>query len=256
MNKELETIIKEIDSRYEERLASKYIAQIIEEISKGGTYKDVYKFVRGLGLGEIFTSVLNENNFIINNDEYVETAREFITILEKYANKINDLTELVQLGINKSMGVRIKPQNVTPSQNWISAAVDSIINGNNYYFDDEEKLIANWIDLNADITDFGTELTDKIIQKNAEIHAKSGFGWLLIRRYDDVGIHDYSRYSQKRKKIHPAEVCKFCKGLEGVYNYLSIDSYSDLWKRHKGCTCSIDIVGGSTERVQNYIKRK
>lgn len=249
---DIEELVYKILERYEEEKASKKIAAILQEIAKGGSYREIYNFVRTIGLGDIFTEVINKHDFAMNIEEYDKIAKGFMTVIRKYAEDINDLAELAQKGINEALGIGIKPQRVKLDDKAYDEIIDALFRGN--VTPDELYKIEG---INEKLLKFASELTDKIIKANAEIQKKSGFDIVLIRRYDDVGIHDYSKYADAshRKTIRGAKVCQFCKEREGAFPYFEIDSYSPIWQRHKGCSCSIDFVNkGMTERVKNYVK--
>lgn len=249
---DIEELVYKILERYEEKKASKQIAAILQEIAKGGSYREIYNFARSIGLGDIFKEVIEKQNFVINMDEYDEIAKGFMSVIRKYAEDINDLAELAQKGINEALGIRIKPQRVKLNPKAYDEILDILFRG-----DVKPEELYKIEGLNETLLKFASELTDEIIRANAEIQTKSGFNIVLVRRYDDVGIHDYSKYADasKRKTIRGAKVCSFCKEREGAFPYFEIDRYSPIWQRHKGCSCSIDYINnGITKRVNNYIK--
>lgn len=249
----IQQLIHDIYAQYDEAKSSKIVGEILQKIAHGGNYRNIYEFCRTVGLGDIFKNVIDVHQYVLNMEDYNDLANEFMKVVIKYANDINDIAEIVQKSINDTLGIRIKPQRAQFQKEKLDSVVKTIMDGIPTSEDDTIKLDG----LNSLMSQFGVELTDDIINNNAEIQAKSGFDIVLIRKYDDVGIHNYANYSDKRKATHGAEVCKFCADLEGIYNYADIDSSSKVWRRHKGCSCSIDYVNnGITKRVKNYVKRR
>ena len=244
MNDKLEQIIEEIYKRYDSRLASEKVLRILNRIRQGGTYRDIYEFIRALGVGDILVEFINASDWVNNRDNYTAVAEAFLQTAKRYSSDIVDLTEIVQQTMYDNIGVGIKPAKVATDTKKLKNIISLALAEDG----DPTKLI-------LDLADFGTELTDKIIQANAEIQAESGFKIVIIRRYDDVGIHNYANYSDKRKATHGAEVCQFCKEREGTYEYEETKKNKFVYQRHPKCTCSIDYVNkGFSNRVSNYVR--
>lgn len=249
----IEELIQIIYEKYDKKVASENIGKILQRISRGGSYHDIYEYIREIGLGQIFKDVIDSHEFVMNMEQYNQVAKEFMQVVNKYCNDITDLSELVQKSLNESMGIGLKPKTVKPDQKEVSKVVDTLIKG----LPIESDTIASIGDFDSDLMKFTSELIDSTIIANAEIQSKSGFNIVVVRRYDDVGIHDYSKYSDsgKRKTIRGAKECPFCKEREGVYEYEATKKDKRVWQRHPGCSCSIDYVNkGMTDRVQNYIR--
>ena len=75
---------------------------------------------------------------------------------------------------------------------------------------------------------------DDSIRKNAEFHHKVGLSPKIVRRV--VG--------------HP---CKWCKSLEGSYNYPEVPK--DVYRRHGKCRCTVDYHPGNGKKQNVHTKK-
>lgn len=242
MMNDIEKLCFSIAKSYDEQKAAPLIANLINKIRQGGTYRDLYEFCRMLGIGDKLRNLLTIDDWNISREDYIKIAQNLYDVMKKYNQDINDLAETVQKSLNEQMGISLKPQKIKANDSFINKIIDNAIGENGKI----DSLVTS-------IQDFGIEITDKIIKANAILQAESGFDVVVIRRYDDIGIHNYANYSDKRKKSHMAETCMFCKEREGTWTYEQTKKDSRVYQRHPGCSCSIDFVNkGFSKRVQNY----
>lgn len=243
MNDELQKIVQEIYNRYDEQKATKAVSQILARIRQGGRYKDIYEYIRALGFGDVLKRYIEVDNLLDNRGDFEELATAFIEVAKYYSQDINDLAEIVQKSINDSLGINLKPQRVKVDVKALQNSILDILQSENYDL------------LHNEFITFGVNLTDAIIQANATLQAESGFNIVIVRRYDDIGLHNYDNYAdrEKRHKSHKIDPCEFCKEREGIWEYEQTKTDKSVYQRHKGCSCSIDYVNkGFSERVQNY----
>jgi len=87
------------------------------------------------------------------------------------------------------------------------------------------------------IANFSAGVVDDSIYENAGILARAGVKTILIRTAE-------------------ANCCDWCEEVAGTYDYFEVkDKGNDVWRRHLGCKCEIDIDNGETiGRVNNYKK--
>lgn len=87
------------------------------------------------------------------------------------------------------------------------------------------------------IQNFSAGVVDDSIYENAGVLARAGIKTILIRTAE-------------------ANCCDWCDEVAGVYDYFEVkDKGNDVWRRHLGCKCEIDIDNGETiGRVDNYKK--
>lgn len=237
----IETLCFNIAHSYEEQKAAPIIANLINKIRQGGTYRDLYEFCRLLGIGDKLKTLLSAEDWNAYRDDYKQIAESLYDVMRAYSQDINDMAEIVQKSLNDSMGIGLKPKKANADFRAIEENILKILEDENFDL------------LHNEFITFGVKLTDMIIDANARLQAESGFNIVIVRRYDDVGIHNYANYSDKRTKSHGAEVCKFCKEREGTWNYEQTKKDKRVYQRHPGCSCSIDYVNnGFSTRIQNY----
>lgn len=232
-------LARAIARQYEKEKASETVANLILKIANGGSYHDVYEYARRMNVGSIFKSAINQHEYAYNIESYGNLAKEFVTIANNYGKEISDMTEIVQKSLYDTLGIRFKPVKVTPNKKVLENIINNALgeSGKIDYLDNE-------------ILKFSTDLIDETIQRNAEVQAKSGFNVVLIRTYDDRGIHGkHGKYGDKYLKD-----CKWCMDRAGIYNYSdTLAGNKEVFRRHAGCSCSIDLVNkGISERVYNY----
>ena len=87
------------------------------------------------------------------------------------------------------------------------------------------------------IQNFSAGVVDDSIYENAGVLARAGVKTILIRTAE-------------------ANCCDWCEEVAGTYDYFEVkDKGNDVWRRHLGCKCEIDIDNGETiGRVNNYKK--
>lgn len=87
------------------------------------------------------------------------------------------------------------------------------------------------------VANFSAGVVDDSIYENAGVLARAGIKTILIRTAE-------------------ANCCDWCDEVAGVYDYFEVkDKGNDVWRRHLGCKCEIDIDNGETiGRVDNYKK--
>lgn len=245
----IDELILAISKSYSELKSAEKIVNIINKIRKGGSYKDIYEYAQSIGLGDKLKEIITVQDWLDDRERLKEVSQALYDTMKEYSKDINDFAEVVQKAINDKEGINIAPQRVNVRNEAITNIIEGAI-GENGSIDT----------LEGNILKFSATLTDEIIRKNAEIQSKSGFDIVVIRRYDEKGLHNYANYADKehRHKSHPIDVCLFCTDSKrlGEFDYEKVKHTGHpVWQRHKGCTCSIDFVNkGMTERVHNYVK--
>lgn len=234
---DIRAIVAEIYRRYDEKKASKNVVEILNKLRTGKNYREIYNYIRELGFGDILKEYIDTQIYLESREDYKVIADAFIESCRKYSEDINDLSEIVQKSINDSLGIRIKPQRIGFNKAGVAALI------NDYIEKPEGESLVN------SLITYGAELTDSIIKANADIQSQSGFKIVVIRAYDDRGVGGkHGKYGDKYLKS-----CTWCLSRQGAYNYDDLDKNSEVWQRHKGCSCSIDYVNqGFSTRVQNY----
>lgn len=88
------------------------------------------------------------------------------------------------------------------------------------------------------IINFGQNIVDDAIEKNASFDADLGFQPQIIRTYE--GPH---RQHTNHKDGGEVVDCEWCLDLAGTYDYSEVKaSGTDIYKRHDGCRCTLTYI--------------
>ena len=117
----------------------------------------------------------------------------------------------VQKNLNSEAKIGLTAQVPELNQDRIDGLVNRLASEES--FDD-----VKWL-LDDPIVNFSQSIVDDSIRKNVEFHHKLGLSPKIVRRV--VG--------------HP---CKWCKSLEGSYNYPEVPK--NIYRRHGNCRCTVD----------------
>ena len=74
---------------------------------------------------------------------------------------------------------------------------------------------------------------DESLRKNAEFQSESGLETIVIRTYDDVGLHG------------KGETCEWCESRAGTWTYEEALA-NGVFERHPGCGCEIEYQSRRT----------
>lgn len=80
-------------------------------------------------------------------------------------------------------------------------------------------------------------VVDDSVRVNADAREKMGLKIRIVRRYDDVGLRDGTKY---------AEPCKWCLAREGEWDNYEDAVAAGAFERHPGCGCYIGYEVGKT----------
>ena len=81
---------------------------------------------------------------------------------------------------------------------------------------------------------------DRTISMNAEAQNEMGLTCRIVRRYDDVGLHDGK------------DPCQWCLAREGEWNTYQDAMDAGAFERHDGCGCVITYEVGRTRTWSNW----
>lgn len=99
---------------------------------------------------------------------------------------------------------------------------------------DTEERLAGIID--TDVKVAPRKFYDDFQKSNAELREELGYDQIIIRTYDDVGLHGKH------------EPCLFCIQREGTYDYAGA-SDAGVFQRHPGCGCHIEMITNKNTRL-------
>lgn len=221
-----EEILEILQTEYNNLKQSKDVQKLLEIIkSNKGTYKDLYEYANSIGLplGQLL------QKFLVNMD--VSEVGQFASIVEEYGSGINETGVILQTLQNESNGLNLQGQAVAINKKTAEGVLGDII-----FVPNAEQVLAH----------YGFRLIDNMIEKNADFLAKTGYASVIVRKYDNVGLHRRTKW---------AESCSWCLERVGSWDYPS--TTTKMFERHQGCTCSIELrSGNSKEKVNNYYKKK
>jgi hypothetical protein len=106
---------------------------------------------------------------------------------------------------------------------------------------ESQDTLNNLID--SDVAVLPRKNYDDFQKTNAELRAELGYDQIIIRTYDDVGLHGKH------------EPCMFCISREGTWDYEEAKS-NGVFARHPGCGCHIEMItSDNTRRTQTQWQR-
>lgn len=171
---------------------------------------------------------------ILNEELSRSAADDFPDLAESYYQLVTDGAVTVQQNMNNAYKIGLEAKRAGIDMADISRMIDAVQNG------DTEALI-----------NFGQRLVDQTAKKNADLYASVGLEPIIIREAESVGsVTRKKTVISKKGKAYNYMVtyqvpCKWCASLAGRYKYSDVKSGDDVFRRHKGCRCSVTFVDGS-----------
>ena len=144
-------------------------------------------------------------------------------------NSTTDVTEQVQVALNKRAGIGIKAQVPAINKDRIRGIVDKV-SGSDSFADVE------WM-LKEPIINFSQSIVDDFIRTNAEFQSKLGMRPVITRKV-------------------AGNCCDWCKALSGTYAYPE-NVPDDLYRRHRYCRCTViyDPKDGKRKVQDSHTKK-
>lgn len=170
-------------------------------------------------VGELLSKAFNNHiNLDTLSGDFI--SRELANdVLRPFLNGAHDLiakyTNAVQQAQNAAIGIGLKPQIADVNLSRIQGLIDKVSS-----YDSLDK--ATWV-LKEPITNYCQSVVDDTEAKNMETYTKVGL-------------------QPKIKRIAEAGACKWCRGLEGTYDYESVEP--KVYQRHESCRCLIIYENG------------
>lgn len=161
---------------------------------------------------------------------FESTARDIIfPLLEVQHQNLTPYFEKAQDAENKRNGWRIKSKMSEFSKARANGLVETMINQS------YQSLVSSFP---ATSEQFSQGMIDDSVRSNADFVYKVG-------------------YPVKVTRVAEGKACAWCRGLEGSYYYNDLSNSDDIWKRHEGCVCDIQITkgGGDKESLKNFRPR-
>lgn len=224
------SLLKKIKSEFEgARLDSEVLKDLLSKLHHSkASYLDANQYA--IEIGEILSKALGAsltNKTLPDGKMYYNIAQRVLAdVLGRNYELVSDYTEQVQKNLNSEAKIGLTAQVPELNQDRIDGLVNRLASEES--FDD-----VKWL-LDDPIVNFSQSIVDDSIRKNAEFHHKVGLSPKIVRRV--VG--------------HP---CKWCKSLEGSYNYPEVPK--DIYRRHGNCRCTVDYHPGNGKKQNVHTKR-
>lgn len=224
------SLLKKIKSEFEgTRLDSEVLKDLLSKLHHSkASYLDANKYA--IEIGEILSKALGAsltNETLPDGKMYYNIAQRVLAdVLGRNYELVSDYTEQVQKNLNSEAKIGLTAQVPELNQDRIDGLVNRLASEES--FDDIKWLIVDPIVI------FSQSIVDDSIRKNVEFHHKVGLSPKIVRRV--VG--------------HP---CKWCKSLEGSYNYPEVPK--DIYRRHGNCRCTVDYHPGNGKKQNVHTKR-
>lgn len=224
------SLLKKIKSEFEgARLDSEVLKDLLSKLHHSkASYLDANQYA--IEIGEILSKALGAsltNETLPDGKMYYNIAQRVLTdVLGQNHELVSDYAEQVQKNLNSEAKIGLAAQVPELNQDRVDGLVNRLASEES--FDD-----VKWL-LDDPIVNFSQSIVDDSIRKNVEFHHKVGLSPKIVRRV--VG--------------HP---CKWCKSLEGSYNYPEIPK--DIYRRHGNCRCTVDYHPGNGKKQNVHTKR-
>ena len=224
------SLLKKIKSEFEgARLDSEVLKDLLSKLHHSkASYLDANQYA--IEIGEILSKALGAsltNETLPDGKMYYNIAQRVLTdVLGRNHELVSDYAEQVQKNLNSEAKIGLAAQVPELNQDRIDGLVNRLASEES--FDD-----VKWL-LDDPIVNFSQSVVDDSIRKNVEFHHKVGLSPKIVRRV--VG--------------HP---CKWCKSLEGSYNYPEVPK--DIYRRHGKCRCTVDYHPGNGKKQNVHTKR-
>lgn len=224
------SLLKKIKSEFEgASLDSEVLKDLLSKLHHSkASYLDANQYA--IEIGEILSKALGAsltNETLPDGKMYYNIAQRVLTdVLGRNHELVSDYAEQVQKNLNSEAKIGLAAQVPELNQDRIDGLVNRLASEES--FDD-----VKWL-LDDPIVNFCQSIVDDSIRKNVEFHHKVGLSPKIVRRV--VG--------------HP---CKWCKSLEGSYNYPEVPK--DIYRRHGNCRCTVDYHPGNGKKQNVHTKR-
>lgn len=158
-------------------------------------------------------------------------------LLKEMSTQVGNAVAIVQRKINRSAGIGLNALVPDYSPEVAKKIAQSIVSGK-----ETSEALQYLKDLPAvgkEITNEAMKVVDEGVRMNMAAHSRSGLETKIIRRYDDVGVHN-------RK-----DPCEWCMSRAGEYNSYADAMDAGVFERHPGCGCTIEYHVGRTHSFRD-----
>ncbi|MDT2848770.1 hypothetical protein P7H60_06315 [Vagococcus carniphilus] len=222
----LATIQSEFDNQV---VLNPKLKKLLAQLSlKKATYLDANEFA--IEIGKVLTNVFEQNvsvEVLPNGKMYFNIAERLLNpTLKNNYDLISSYVVDLQTELNHSVGLKIKGQSAEINQDRIVGLINKISDSDD--FND-----VKWL-LKEPIINFSQSVVDDAIKENVEFQSKAGFSPKIKRSLDN------------------SKACKWCRNLEGTYEYPDVPS--DVYRRHERCQCTVEYIPNGKKRQDVWSK--
>ena len=224
----LEAIQKDFDNGH---ATSKQIQQLLSLLAEDkATYLQANNYA--VEVGKLLSKALKNKvtvDALPNGKMYFNIAEKlFNATLKNNYDLIADYSSKVQAKVNNDVGIRLKAQTPKLNQDRVDGLIKAAANAKD--FEEVSRLLGD------PIVNFSQSVVDNTIKANAEFLDKAGF-------------------KSKIKRIAVGRDCKWCRNLEGVYDYPHTPE--EIYHRHENCRCRVDYFpNGKRSRYKQNVHSK
>lgn len=224
-------LLESLRSQFSAKVAANPKIRALEKkITDGAaTYVDAenYSYLVGQALADVFADNLS-SAVLPDGRMYFNIAERVLRplLVDNY-DIVSKAAAAVQAALNQKANIGIKAQTVPINEDRIAGIVNKVA-------DAESFDAVKWV-LGAPVVNFSMNVVDEILRENVEFQGRSGLNPKVIRKSE-------------------RNCCKWCSGLEGVYDY-PVDR--EVYQRHERCRCSVeyDPADGKRRRQNVYTKQ-
>lgn len=213
-------LLKEVERRFRQNLSRKGV-NLKKDVQRArdGTLTNIHAFSNKVGdaLAEAFGSItadeLPEGTMFFNIADRVMRP----PIKEAYT-MVSDVADEIQTVANKKAGIGLKSIRPPIEEERVKGLIDAVTSG-------EFAGTAHYLDYPVQC--LVDHFADRHLEKNAEF-------------LDDSGIYTYVIRTAE------ANCCEWCSDRAGTYEGYSDAQDNEVFARHDGCRCTVEIRSGKT----------
>lgn len=198
---------------------------------------DGYAELLGESLSDAFSAVLTPEALPDGILYYNIANRTVKPFMKQNFDNINQVAGAVQAVMDEKKGIGLKAVNPDFPEARVKGLIDLLTGAKDF---------TQW--LGEPVVNTTMSFADDFVKKNAEFRYSSGMDVRVIR---ETGFHETRRRSNKSEYTIP---CEWCAQLAGSYDYASVRSGSDVFKRHESCRCRVTFQNGN--RMQDVWSKR
>lgn len=214
------SLLKDIQAAFKANLKAANVDQkAFIEKARSGTLKSITKYSAKVGnaLAKAYQEVLIPE-VLPDETLFYNIATRTITPTLKEAHKmVSDVADAIQETTNSRIGVGLKPIRPPIEMDRVDGIIDLLTDGFSY--------ADNMHYLNEPIKNIVDHFGDRHLQKNTEFLENSGVETVIVRTAEST-------------------CCDWCAERAGTYDGYAEAQFNDVFARHEGCRCQLEIHGG------------